>query len=122
MGLLDDLGSTLKSAALGAVANAAPEFLSKVLGQTDLGGLQGLVQKLQQTGLDQQVQSWLGNGKNMPVSAEQLRDALGNEQVRQIAQQFGLPVDKVLDMLSQHLPDAVDQSSPGGQLQEPAAS
>jgi uncharacterized protein YidB (DUF937 family) len=122
MGLLDDLGSTLKSAALGAVANAAPEFLSKVLGQTDLGGLQGLVQKLQQTGLDQQVQSWLGNGKNMPVSAEQLRDALGNEQVRQIAQQFGLPVDKVLDLLSQHLPEAVDQASPDGQLQEPAAS
>ena len=122
MGLLDELGSTLKSAALGAAATAAPELLSKILGQTDLGGLQGLVQKLQQGGLNQQVQSWLSNGQNMPVSAEQLRDALGNEHVRQIAQQFGLPVDKVLDLLSQHLPQAIDQASPNGQLREPASS
>jgi len=122
MGLLDDLGATLKSAALGAVATAAPELLSKLLGQTNLGGLQGLVEKLQEGGLGQQVQSWLSNGQNMPISPEQLRDALGNEHVREIAQQFGLPVDKVLDLLSQHLPQAVDQASPDGTLQEPASS
>jgi len=122
MGLFDELGSGLKSAALGAAAAAAPALLSKLLAQTDLGGLQGLVQRLQQNGLQQEVQSWLGNGANMPVTPDQLRAALGNEHVRQIAQQFGLPVDKVLDLLSQHLPQAVDEASPNGELREPAAS
>lgn len=122
MGLFDELGATLKTAALGTVAAAAPQLLSKLLGQTDLGGLQGLVQKLEQNGLGPQVQSWLGDGTNLPVSPDQLRAALGNEHVRQIAQQFGLPVDKVLDLLSQHLPQAVDEASPDGHLQEPTAS
>ena len=115
MGLFDQL----KSAALGAAAAAAPALLSKALQQTKFGSLQGLVDHLRQGGLDQQVQSWLSNGANLPVTADQLRSALGDEHVRQLAQQAGLPVDKLLDLLSRHLPEAVDQASPNGKLEEP---
>ena len=44
------------------------------------------------------------------------RAALGNQQVQQLAQQFGLPVDQAIDFLSQHLPTVVDQASPNGTL------
>jgi uncharacterized protein YidB (DUF937 family) len=118
MGLFDQL----KSAAGAAAFAAAPVLLSKALQQTNLGSLQGLVDKLREGGLHQQVQSWLSNGSNIPVTADQLRNALGDEHVRQLAQQFGVPVDKVLDLLSEHLPQVVDQSSPNGKLEEPHGS
>lgn len=113
MGLFDKL-----SGALGQVtAAAAPGLISAVLAKTNLGDLQGIVNLLQQGGLDKQVQSWLGNGSNLPVTAEQLKAALGNEQVRQIAEHFGVPVDQALKLLAEHLPAAVDQASPNGTLQ-----
>src|SRR5215813_5952308 len=100
MGLFDQLGGALK----GVLGEAAPGLIAQALGNSQFGNLQGLVAQLQQGGLGQQVSSWLGNGANMPVSADQIRSALGNEQVHQMAHSMGLPVDQLLNMLSQHLP------------------
>jgi uncharacterized protein YidB (DUF937 family) len=80
------------------------------------------VQRLQQGGLGEQVSSWLSSGANLPVSADELRAALGNEQVQRIAQQFGIPADRILQILSQHLPETVDKASPNGTIEEPAQS
>jgi uncharacterized protein YidB (DUF937 family) len=113
MALFDKLGGILGQ----VTAAAAPALISAALAKTNMGDLQGLVAKLQQGGLATQVQSWLGSGGNMPVSAEQLKAALGDEHVQQLAAQFGVPVDKVLQLLSEHLPQAVDQASPNGTLQ-----
>jgi uncharacterized protein YidB (DUF937 family) len=115
MGLLDSLGL---GGVIGQVeAAAGPALISAVLAKTNLGDLGGIVNQLQQGGLATQVQSWLGNGQNMPVSADQLRAALGNEHVKEIAQHLGLPVDQALNLLSQHLPAMVDNASPNGVLQ-----
>jgi uncharacterized protein YidB (DUF937 family) len=126
MGLLDQLGSGLGGVlgqALGQIeAQALPAVLSKVLGKTDLGDVNGLLQKLQQGGLGNQVSSWLGSGTNLPVSADQLKAALGNEQLQQLAGALGLPVDKILGVLAQHLPAAVDQMSPKGVIEDTAST
>ena len=117
MGLLDQFGG-LKGV-LGSVAAAeGPTVLSAILAKTNLGGLQGLVDQLQQGGLGDQVKSWLSNGPNMKVSPDQIRAALGNDQVRQLAQRFGIPVDDVLKMLADNLPGVVDQASPNGKIQK----
>src|SRR5689334_10132258 len=122
MGLFDQIISGALRGALGqAEQSALPGLLGQLLGQTNLGNLGGLLQQLQQGGLGAQVQSWLGNGSNLPVSPDQLRNALGNEQLQQLARQAGLPVDQLLAMLSQHLPQTVDKMSPNGSLQEPDA-
>lgn len=112
MALFDKLGGILGQ----VTAAAAPALISAALAKTNMGDLQGLVTKLQQGGLGAQVQSWLGSGGNMPVSAEQLKAALGDEHVQQLAAQFGVPVDKVMQLLSEHLPATVDQASPNGTL------
>ena len=112
MGLLD----TLKNALGGSGSSEAFTVVSALLSQTNLGGFQGIVSKLQAAGLDSQVKSWLGDGTNIPISADQLRAVLSNEQVQSVAQHFGLPVDQALNMLAQHLPAAVDQASPSGTL------
>ncbi len=99
-------------------ASGLPSVLGQILANTDLGSVGGLLQQLQKSGLGPQVSSWLGNGANLPVSVDQLRSALGDERVRQIAASFGIPVDQLLGQLSQHLPAAIDQMSPHGTLEE----
>ena len=82
------------------------------------GGYQGILAKLNQAGLGQQVSSWLAtNGKNLPISATQIEAALGDQHLQQLAKSFGVPVDQVANLLAQHLPAAVDQASPNGTIQ-----
>jgi uncharacterized protein YidB (DUF937 family) len=116
MGLLDDVTSTLRGALGEAGAAAAPTLIAAVLGKTNLGDLSGLVNQLQQGGLGDQVRSWLGNGANLPVTPDQIRSALGDQHVRQLAEQFGVPVDEALKFLADHVPTTVDQASPDGQI------
>jgi uncharacterized protein YidB (DUF937 family) len=116
MGLLD----SLRGGILGEIETAAlPALISAALAKTNFGNLQGLVSQLQQAGLNKQVQSWLGDGPNMGLTADQVRAALGNEQVRQLAQRFGVDPDAALKLLAEHLPNVVDQASPSGTLQTP---
>jgi uncharacterized protein YidB (DUF937 family) len=117
MGLFDSIGGALKGAVGQIVAAEAPALISAVLAKTNLGDLQGLVNKLQQGGLNEQVQSWLGNGGNMPITEDQLKAVLGNSQVQDFARQLGLPVDATLKILAQYLPELVDKASPNGTLQ-----
>jgi uncharacterized protein YidB (DUF937 family) len=120
MSLFDSLGGALKGILGQAESAALPELINAALAKTNLGNLGGLVNQLQQGGLGPQVQSWLGSGANMSITPDQLRAALNNEQVKQLAAHFGVPLDQVLNLLSQHLPTVVDQASPNGKLQ-PAA-
>ena len=116
MGLLDNLGSAIKSAA-DKVEAPAPGLISSTLAKTNFGDLEGMVEQLRKGGLNDQVKSWLSSGANLPVTAEQIRASLGNQQVKQLAEQFGLPVDATLKLLSEQSPAVVDETSPDGTLQ-----
>ncbi|HTS92322.1 MAG TPA: YidB family protein [Stellaceae bacterium] len=116
MSLLDSISGALKSALAGGDASGMPGLINTALGKTELGNMQGIVAKLEQAGCGQQIQSWLGGGANLPITAEQLRIALGDEHVQALATHFGLPVDAAMKLLAEHLPTAVDQASPGGTL------
>jgi uncharacterized protein YidB (DUF937 family) len=110
-----DWGGLLKGVA-SELGKQAPTILSQVLANS--GGLQGVVNKLQQAGLDKQVASWLSNGQNIPVTKEQLRAAINDKELQHIARSLGVPVDQALDVLAKYLPEAVDQASPNGQIQK----
>jgi uncharacterized protein YidB (DUF937 family) len=116
----DIFGNALKGVLQQVETQELPNILAQVLGKTDLGSLGGLLQQLQQSGLGPQVASWLGNGKNMPVTADQLRAALGDQHLQQLAKSLGIPVDQVLAQLSQYLPGVVDHMSPNGTLAQQA--
>jgi uncharacterized protein YidB (DUF937 family) len=123
MGLFDELVSGVLTGVTGGGTQQSllPGLLSQLLANTNLGSIGGLLQQLQQGGLGEQVSSWLGTGTNHAISADQLRSALGNEQLQQLAQSAGLPLDKLLAVLAQQLPGTVDKMSPDGTLQEPDA-
>ena len=117
MGLFD----TIKGSLGGALGQTETSVFQTVIVQVFPNGVQEVLDQLEKTGFGGHVSSWLGNGPNQPISVDQLRSVLSNEQVSQLAQSVGVPMDKVLGLLSTHLPTIDDQQSPQGVLQ-PAAT
>jgi uncharacterized protein YidB (DUF937 family) len=125
MGLLDGLlGSMMGgmmgsgTSAQGAQGSASPMIQMALQMLQQNGGIQGVLVKLQQGGMGQQVQSWIGTGQNLPISADQLSNIFGHGQLSQIAQQLGIPTDQAAGSLAQALPHVVDQMTPNGQIPE----
>ena len=81
-----------------------------------LGGLGGLVNKLQQGGLGDVVNSWVGSGQNQPVSPSQLGSALGPSVIKTMSQLTGLSEEDLTKQLSQVLPGVVNGLTPNGRL------
>jgi uncharacterized protein YidB (DUF937 family) len=81
-----------------------------------LGGLGGLLGKLEQGGLANIANSWIGTGENQPVSPGQLGPALGPDILKSLAQKTGLPEEELTKQLSQVLPGVVDKLTPAGRL------
>ena len=118
MGIFDSLeNSPAFKSALGQLESAVlPVVLGEVLGTGSQGGLNAIVAKLQQAGFGEQVKSWLGNGQNLPITADQLKQVLGSDAVKQLAARFNIPVDQITQILALQLPAAVDRASPDGKL------
>lgn len=121
MGLFDSLGGIAKDVWQQEKGQLEAALLQQFLAHTNVGDLGGLVQKLQAGGLGAEVQSWLGNGPNLPVTAAQIEAALGNSRVQEIAKSMGIPVDTLLPVLAQQLPSLIDKLSSNGRLNAPSA-
>ena len=84
--------------------------------QSQPGGIGGVVQKFEQSGLGGVAQSWLGGGVNQAVSPGQVQDTLGSGAVGQVAGQLGVSPDEAAGHISQFLPMILDHLSPNGQV------
>jgi uncharacterized protein YidB (DUF937 family) len=83
-------------------------------GQT--GGVHGLVHQFNQAGLGNVIQSWIGTGENVRITAEQMQQVLDNGQLRQISEETGLSEPEAASQLSDMLPDLVDKLTPAGHI------
>lgn len=114
-GASDILGNLLQQGGQGASGNIVGQLLNSFGGGgaagAQGGGLAGTLETLAASGLGEQVASWMSNNPNLPISAEQLRDALGSDQVQQMAQASGLPVGDFLKHLAEHLPQAASEAA-----------
>lgn len=115
MNLFDDVLSKLGGDAAGGgggqrLAASVLELLSN-----RQGGISGLVETFKQNGLGDIVSSWIGTGSNMPVSAEQIGQVLGNEQIQAFAQRAGIAPEAAGSQLAEMLPDIVDKLTPNGE-------
>lgn len=78
------------------------------------GGLSALVQKFESQGMGNVVQSWISNGPNQSITADQLHQVLGSDVVTQLASKFGVNPQDLMQKLSQVLPEAVNKMTPDG--------
>ncbi|RZI41258.1 DUF937 domain-containing protein [Herbaspirillum sp. HC18] len=100
-----DSRTKLLQAALSLIANN---------GQT--GGLNGLVERFDEVGLGNAIKSWIGTGENVPVTPEQVQQALGDGPLQQISEETGLAEPEAANQLSEMLPDLVDKLTPAGHI------
>lgn len=123
MGLFDKVMSGVVKGLMNNVDPAAiPGLVSHYLGKTELGDVAGVLTRLRQSGLDNEVDSWLGPGPNLPVLPDQLRGALGEDVLAQFSAATALPTDRLLVLMAAYLPDTVDRLSPNGTIEEPEPS
>ena len=92
MGLFDQLAGQVMGAVGGQQAPGSQgALIGSVMSMIAAnGGLPAILQKFQASGLQDHVASWIGSGENKPVSADQVTDALGADNVKQVAEQIGL--------------------------------
>jgi uncharacterized protein YidB (DUF937 family) len=122
MSLLDILASSLGNSSQqpggqqgqsgqGALIAAALAFVN-----SQPGGIMGLIQRFQQHGAGDVVQSWIGTGENKPISPDTLTNVLGQDNVGALAQKAGVSGDQLSGMLAAVLPHIVDRATPNGEV------
>jgi uncharacterized protein YidB (DUF937 family) len=116
MGLLDSVLGSLSQGGSGSGGNPLLETVLSMVNNPETGGLAGLLQKLQEHGLGNVADSWVSTGKIMPISGDQLQEALGSGALGDIASKLGLSTNDVSSQLADLLPGVVDNLTPNGQL------
>jgi uncharacterized protein YidB (DUF937 family) len=107
MGLFDGI--------LGGVIGAgATTLLNKFIEQQ--GSLQNVVSQFEKNGFGDTMKSWISQGRNLPITADQIHQALGSDKVKELAAKMGLPADKLAEKLAHYLPQAIDKETPDGKL------
>lgn len=130
MGLLDSiLGSVMGGAKAQGSGNPLMDLALQMItskmggggaqagaGAAGAGGLGGLLEQLTKGGLAEQAASWVSTGDNIPVSGEQISQALGQGQIADIASRLGMSKEQVSGGLAQILPDVINKVTPNGQV------
>jgi uncharacterized protein YidB (DUF937 family) len=117
MGMFDAIANRLtagKEDLAGAPKNLVAGALEWIDGEK--GGLTALTDKLSQSGLGEQVKSWIGPGANLPISPDQIKHALGPAELDRLALKTKLSVEEVTSHLAAALPQIVDKLTPDGKL------
>ncbi|MBB5035253.1 uncharacterized protein YidB (DUF937 family) [Prosthecobacter vanneervenii] len=114
MGLFDSLAKNALGGMLGGQDPAA--MLSGLL--SEAGGLSGMMSKFQSAGFGEAFSSWVGTGANLPITPEQMQQAIGLDSLQALAAKVGMRDSTVLPLLAQFLPQVIDKLTPQGQIHE----
>jgi uncharacterized protein YidB (DUF937 family) len=115
MGLLDNLENAAVGRVLGGNSNPLAAGLLQMI-QNQPGGLQGLVQSFHDKGMGGIVSAWVSTGPNPPISADQVHQVLGSDQVKALAAKAGINPDTAGAAIAQLLPGLVDKLTPNGSV------
>ena len=99
----------------GAVSGALGGLLGSGDGNIDLGSI---ISKLDGGGLATLAKSWLGDGANSGISAQQIMCLFGDSQIGDFASKLNLNKSVATDGLAGMRPELIDGNSKGGNLQD----
>lgn len=115
-GLDDILGGLTGARSGGGGGSGLSSLLPVVAGVLASGGLSRILGGLKANGLAEQADSWVGTGANKAVSGSEVEQAVGKEQIQDIARQLGVSESEAADAVAKVLPEVVDKVSPEGKL------
>lgn len=110
MGLFDDVVGSL-------LQGDSSKYQAILTWVNEQGGVQVLLEKLQNGGLGDIVSSWISNQQsNQPISGDQVESALGTSAVSDLGQKLGVDTGSASSMLADYLPKIIDALSPQGEV------
>ena len=85
------------------------------------GGLQGALDKLKNTGLANQVQSWVDpqQANAQDVSTQNIQSLFNDQDIEQVAQQAQAPKQEIYSAIASVLPQVIDSLTPQGSNTNP---
>lgn len=114
MGLFDSLaGAVLGN--VGGDKGAMLQIAMDLFKQN--GGLEGILAKFNEAGFGEQAASWVSQGNNLPISAEQIIEVLGRDSIAGIAQKLTMSPSDISVKIAEYLPQAIDKMTPNGKLE-----
>ena len=115
MGLFDSLVGNVLSNLGSRTDNPMFASVANMLANHE-GGLDSLVQQFKDKGLGDVIGSWIGTGQNAPISVDQLKSALGEGKIAEIANSLGISQGDAANQLATALPQLIDKLTPNGQV------
>ena len=115
------MGQQLLGDKLGDNAGSMMEALSGLTSGEGLD-LGGIMEKMKAGGMGEQLESYLGDGENQEMSADQVKAAFGEEELSNVANKLGVDTDTAASQLKDVLPGLLDKASSGGNLMESLTS
>jgi uncharacterized protein YidB (DUF937 family) len=115
MGLFDGLIGSVLSNLGNQTDNPMLRSVASMLANHE-GGIDGLIQSFKDKGMGDTIASWIGSGENAPISADQLKDVLGEGRIAEIANSLGITHGDAAGQLATALPQLIDKLTPGGHL------
>ncbi len=111
-------GSTGSNLDIGSLTSALSGLTGGSIGSGSSGGLDiaSLLGGMQGSGMGGILSSWLGDGANENISANQVTNLLGSDKVSAFAKQLGLSNEEAIGGLQDAMPQMVDKASSGGSL------
>ena len=119
MGLFDALAREVQPKLLaggGRGQSPLADIITSLLTNPQTGGLQGMAESFKGRGMEDIINSWIGTGKNMPISPEQILKALGNDRLRGYSEKAGIPQEEISGGLASILPEIIDKHTPQGRI------
>lgn len=92
-------------------------IMQNLIGMVTGGGLSGLLDKFRSAGMEEKAQSWVSSGQqNQQISGQEVRSALGDQELDRIARESGVSSDEAADRLASAIPDTVNELTPDGNV------
>lgn len=125
MGLLDgfldkqdSFSGLLGSLGVGAEAGKGGWLASAISLVQQGGGLDGVLDRFRQSGMAEQVESWISTGPNLGITSEQVQEIFGAEAIGGVASKLGVSVGQAGTALAQFIPEMVNRLTPDGRVPE----
>ena len=97
---------------------AAPGMFDELTAMIKGKGLGELMKHFEAKGMKDIFASWVSKGVNLPISADQIKSALGPEAIEGFAQKLGIPAGQASALLAKIMPGIVDHMTPHGVLSD----
>ncbi len=81
------------------------------------GGFHNAIKVLKQSGLGNEVQSWVSNGTNQSVDSSKISKVFSDSEIEQVASQANTSKEDVYSSIANILPQVVDSITSNGQVQ-----